>query len=101
MQRGQDDEGLENELDHGLVDGFIGNGAHVYVQVDGHREEGEAPPEDEKSEKERDPLASSSEEDPMKEARIMDFISEGTLVPSRARSMQLRLLPTGSSTIKH
>ena len=62
------------------MDGFIGNGAHVYVHVDGHREEGEAPPEDEKSEKERDPLASSSEEDPMKDFVPRNLTEEDRLL---------------------
>ena len=64
----------------GIEGGFRGNGSHVYITVEGHREEGEAPPEEEKEEKERDPLASSSEEDPNKDFVPRNLTEEDRLL---------------------
>ena len=64
----------------GIVGGFRGDGKHVYIQVDGHREEGEEAVKEEKSEKERDPLASSSEEDPLKDFIPRNLTEEDRLL---------------------
>lgn len=76
--RGLNDQ--HKEKYDGLPGGFRGDGKHVYVQVDGHREEGEEAPKEEKSEKERDPLASSSEEDPLKDFIPRNLTEEDRLL---------------------
>ena len=82
----------------GIVGGFKGNGAHVYIQVDGHREEGEGPPvEENKEEKERDPLASSSEEDPLKDFIPRNLTEEDRLLYTvHAIENDCNIVPQGS-----
>jgi len=65
---------------NGFQDGFKGDGKHVYIEVAGHRDEGQELSVEEKSEKERDPLASSSEEDPMKDFIPRNLTEEDRLL---------------------
>lgn len=77
--------------------GFKGDGKHVYIQVDGHREEGEEAVKEEKSEKERDPLADTSEEDPMKDFIPRNLTEEDRLLYTvHAVENDCSIVPKGS-----
>ena len=64
----------------GMQEGFRGNGAHVYITVEGHRDTDSPRSVQDKSDKERDPLASSSEEDPNKDFIPRNLTEEDRLL---------------------
>lgn len=63
-----------------LFEGFAGDGKKIYVPVDGHLDEGEVKQEEVKSNKERDPLADTSEEDPLKDFIPRNLTEEDRLL---------------------
>ena len=88
----------QHEVEYDNIEGgFAGDGTKIYKKVDGHLEEGEVKQEEAKSNKERDPLADTSEEDSQKDFIPRNLTEEDRLLYTiHAIENDCAIVPQGS-----